>query len=258
MKNVRSVSGFTLVELLVVMGILALTLSLLLPVMSAARDKSRRVACKGHLQKIFNAVTIYAQDHDGFSPPTLAPTEDRRASPYIERDNVVQKWGLLYPHYLGEKKSFFCPSRRNGTPGSARGIDDFGVDFGADAVVSGYSQLTGFGPDDLVNMERQDDSLSRKVYAMDFFEGEGTGSAPAAHRGNYYNLLRFDGSVMGFEDEEEHLVSLEDDGEVLDDALTYVEHHMRINIMDARTPPAVVSGMPPETPEDDFGSGSDE
>jgi prepilin-type N-terminal cleavage/methylation domain-containing protein/prepilin-type processing-associated H-X9-DG protein len=62
--------GFTLVELLVVIGIIAVLVSLLLPALNKARMHATTLACASNMRQLGLAETMYANDnHDNFTPP---------------------------------------------------------------------------------------------------------------------------------------------------------------------------------------------
>lgn len=88
----RSISaahgGFTLVELLVVIGIISLLVGVLLPALSAARGRAQSVACQSNLRQIAIAAIMYADDNHEYVG--YAPGVDRKM--------------LLYP-YLRQGKS---------------------------------------------------------------------------------------------------------------------------------------------------------
>ncbi len=60
--------AFTLVELLVVIGIIALLISILLPALSKARESANDLKCKAQIRSIIQLMQLHANDHKGFMP----------------------------------------------------------------------------------------------------------------------------------------------------------------------------------------------
>ncbi|MDB5297035.1 MAG: putative major pilin subunit, partial [Phycisphaerales bacterium] len=68
----RSRPGFTLVELLVVIGIIALLVGILMPTLSAVQREGRKTVCMSNLRQIGMGVTLYVDHHKGKYPRSPA------------------------------------------------------------------------------------------------------------------------------------------------------------------------------------------
>ncbi len=103
--------GFTLVELLVVIGIIALLISILLPVLGKARVAANNVKCLSNLRQVATVSLIYIAENNSVIPHRGGPgigepghSPDRtywelsRTSWYEKLDSIWKPWNEIYPN----------------------------------------------------------------------------------------------------------------------------------------------------------------
>ncbi|HEX8913675.1 MAG TPA: type II secretion system protein [Humisphaera sp.] len=98
--------AFTIVELVVAIGVLAVIISILLPSVARAREQAKRVNCGSNLRQIGVAATAFAQRNNGVFPMT-----------YMMPD-VAMKYSFRFPLVVGTDASYAADDRWRtyGTP----------------------------------------------------------------------------------------------------------------------------------------------
>jgi len=98
--------GFTLVELLVVIGIIALLISILLPSLGRAREQAKVTQCLSNLRELTKAWMLYADEHKGVvSPAMTGPGQ------WVDNGDTETAMtdGALWP-YIKHLGVYHCPS----------------------------------------------------------------------------------------------------------------------------------------------------
>ena len=111
-RHIRFGRGFTLVEILVVVGIIVLLIGILMPALGRAREVSRRVTCLSNLRQVHLALGFYAQDnHDRVPLGYRSGNKQFNSMVYSSTAQRLVEFGLLYAAgRMSEPRVFYCPS----------------------------------------------------------------------------------------------------------------------------------------------------
>jgi prepilin-type N-terminal cleavage/methylation domain-containing protein/prepilin-type processing-associated H-X9-DG protein len=106
--------GFTLVELLVVIGIIALLISILLPALSKARKNATKVKCMNNLRSIGQIFNVYANSNRQWFPCGLSPVRDDGGNGINWLWDYPVQTRDLFVDAGGQRKQCYCPDFPDG------------------------------------------------------------------------------------------------------------------------------------------------
>jgi len=113
--------GFTLLELMIVIAIIAILAAILLPALARAREAARKISCANNLKQMALVLRMYADEHAGRMPPGhpnnyWGTIEDNLETftpgvyPYnLIRNNYTLDAREIFPDYLSDLRVLVCP-----------------------------------------------------------------------------------------------------------------------------------------------------
>jgi prepilin-type N-terminal cleavage/methylation domain-containing protein/prepilin-type processing-associated H-X9-DG protein len=170
-------NAFTLVELLVVIGIMAVLISILLPALSRARESAKTVQCASNMRQIGIGMHMYCNENRGAVPPGndfAAPTGYGTSSanpavpfwsffellyinkyvhqeprkPWVPANGNIPTgfYGVIFP--TAEKGVFGCPSEDITSPGASDGAFDVHLHYGMNIQAAPTLSISAARPAD--------------------------------------------------------------------------------------------------------------
>jgi prepilin-type N-terminal cleavage/methylation domain-containing protein len=143
-------AGFTLIEVLVVVAIIALLVATLLPSLVAAREQARRAVCLSNLHQSGIGFSLYSADFKQFFPAREAFGYyiKKVAGPPGAKVNVPINYGALYGKYVGKDlRVFYCPGNEQYSYGDPQyGAKSF-FDTSVSLTFGGYIYAVPILPD---------------------------------------------------------------------------------------------------------------
>lgn len=110
-RKPQAETGFTLIEMLIVIAIISLLAALLFPVFARAREMARKTTCVSNLRQLGSAWALYAQDYDETTPGgAYTRFADHKTGHTIDGKRYTPLWGLV--PYVRNDALFLCPTQQ--------------------------------------------------------------------------------------------------------------------------------------------------
>jgi prepilin-type N-terminal cleavage/methylation domain-containing protein/prepilin-type processing-associated H-X9-DG protein len=185
--------GFTLIEMLVVIAIIAVLASILFPVFIRARESARRTRCAANLKQLGLAVQMYAADYDDLIPQTFGAPHHM-----IWRDDMgPTAHGRLMP-YVRSLSLFFCPT----ATGVKENTDPGGRGWGGGIGGAWCNYLYRNGKADSSVVIDHNEGLAMM---MDYNNPGESATQSKSHNEDFVNILWADGHVKGYSNSDRSL-----------------------------------------------------
>jgi general secretion pathway protein G len=183
-----------MVELLTVMGIVAILTALLFPVLSAARAKGRESVCISNLRQIGLSVRMYSQDYDGKYPWALDATDKytpQNWDAFPEFQTQIPFMPLLNESlqpYIRSKELFHCPADRGYSVEDDSGSHLDATPTSFERFGTSYNWRT-----ELAFRQVLEDSVAEPARLNLAFDAAGRWHGDATDDGRRYSVLHGDG-----------------------------------------------------------------
>ena len=201
-------SGFSLIDVLVSIAVIALLIGILLPSIGRVRESARKVICSSDMRQIGLGMSLYAEDNNSMLPSSVFLDDDGgrtaqamfphlmdtiRTDPDTQEPREWNQWdglGLLfYKGYVTAPGVYYCPSH-TGNNGLDKYIDQWNFETD-DEIIANY-QYRGIGP----NGQR----LLHDMNTLDALVSDSLRSADDLNHSNGLNVLAAGLSVNWYED----------------------------------------------------------
>lgn len=197
------IGGFTLIELLVVIAIIGILAAMLLPALSAAREKGRRAVCLSNLKQLALGIAMYSDSYGKAMPvglsasATPATTPMGGSMPWGEptagKPMITASFNLL-SNVVTSARIFACPS-----DSMAKAATSYPLPPNASTITISFDYCIGLiwqdQPDSVVAFDRMG------TIAFTFPKGakwSASGGSPAPHKDAGGNVLFNDGHAQWY------------------------------------------------------------
>ena len=182
--------GFTLVEMLVVIAIIAVLATLLFPLATGMINSAKRTKCVGNLRNIYIYLQAYAQDHDNKMP-------DPGSNSYKQPGTNFTKAIEPYIPTVADRRVFYCPSHKGEKNGSLYAYAYTDQNWNTGGISYHYYSLSNNTVDPLRNMDKNMQLLMSDKFNNNADKPSVVTSSKGASctHADGLNLLRLNGAV---------------------------------------------------------------